>query len=131
MKQYQGQPMAIGRWIEAKIVIGNRKFTARSPGRVGAGFHGACPCSHSWGGNHASATSIGAVDVPQMHTASVCKNVKSSGNWNGTICAIVNLDDATGWTTGQALITYSIKSGTLKIVSAKSLYTNVSTPICH
>ena len=65
-----------------------------------------------------------------MHTASVCKNVKSSGNWNGTICAIVNLNDATGWTTGQALITYSIRSGTLKIVSAKSLYTNVSTPIC-
>jgi hypothetical protein len=84
----------------------------------------------SAGGDHASATSIGALDVPQMHTASVCKNVKSSGNWNGTICAIVNLDDATGWTTGQALITYSIKSGTLKIVSAKSLYTNVSTPIC-
>lgn len=82
------------------------------------------------GGDHASATSIGASDVPQMHTGSVCKNVKSSGNWNGTICAIVNLNDATLWTTGQALITYSIRSGTLKSVSAKSLYTNIWTPIC-
>jgi hypothetical protein len=84
----------------------------------------------SLGGDHVPATSIGAPDVPQMHTASVCKNVKSSGNWNGTICAIVNQDDATLWTTAQALITYSIKSGTLKSVSAKSLYSNIWTPIC-
>ena len=84
----------------------------------------------SAGGTHASAASIGAIDVPQMHAGSVCKNVKSSGNWNGTICAIVNLSDATLWTTGQALITYSIRSGTLKRVWATSLYTNVMTPIC-
>jgi hypothetical protein len=84
----------------------------------------------SAGGDHASATSIGTVNVPQMHTGSVCKNVTSSGNWNGTICAIVNLNDATLWTTGQALVTYSIRSGTLKSVSAKSLYTNIRTPIC-
>src|SRR5882672_8172677 len=68
----------------------------------------------SLGGDHVSATSIGAGDaVPQMHTGEVCKNVKSSGNWNGTICAMVNLNDATGWTTAQALITFSIRSGTL------------------
>jgi hypothetical protein len=42
-----------------------------------------------------------------------CVGVTSQNNWHGTICAIVNLDDARADQWGQALITFSVRSGSI------------------
>jgi hypothetical protein len=42
-----------------------------------------------------------------------CVTVTSQNNWHGTICAIVNLDDALADQWGQALITFSVRSGSI------------------
>jgi hypothetical protein len=56
-----------------------------------------------------AATRPGA--VPQIQEGKICKTVSSSGNWHGTICAIVNFDDAKGDIPTQALISFSVNSG--------------------
>jgi hypothetical protein len=75
-----------------------------------------------------AATSAGS--VPQIHTGSVCKGVVSQGGWHATICAIVNQNDAQLDTTAQALITYTIRSGTLNTVSATRIYSEICSPFC-
>ena len=40
---------------------------------------------------------------------STCVTVTSQNNWHGTICAVVNLDDALADQWGQALITFSVR----------------------
>lgn len=68
--------------------------------------------------------------APQAHVGTVCKDVVSSGNWHGTICAIVNQSDAYLDQIAQTLITYSIRSGTIKTVSASDLYSYICQPLC-
>lgn len=59
-----------------------------------------------------------ASTTPDLHSGSVCKNVQSAGGWNGTICAVVNLSDASLDRDAQALITYSVRSNGLKTIYA-------------
>jgi hypothetical protein len=68
--------------------------------------------------------------APQIHVGSVCKGVTSSGNWHGTICAMVNQNDAQLDMTAQTLITFSIRSGTLGTISAYRLYSYICQPLC-
>jgi hypothetical protein len=63
----------------------------------------------------ASATPRTSV-VPQIIGGKTCKNVHSQSNWQGQICIQINWDDAVGDTQVQALVTYSIRSGTLREV---------------
>lgn len=51
--------------------------------------------------------------TPQEQLGSHCVDVHSAQNWEGTICVIVNLSDATGDTFAQALITFQVRSGTI------------------
>jgi len=51
-----------------------------------------------------------------MQAGGDCVNVASQNNWQGTICAIVNEDDALDDTYAQALITFSIRSGDISEV---------------
>lgn len=52
-----------------------------------------------------------------------CVGVTSQNNWHGTICAIANLDDARADQYAQALITFSVKSGSIyEVFSSGGLY---------
>jgi len=57
-----------------------------------------------------------APSVPEGHVGNHCVGVVSQNNWHGTICSIVNENDARDddWT--QALITFSIRSGSISEV---------------
>lgn len=53
-----------------------------------------------------------------VHAGTHCVGVSSQNNWKGTICAIVNQDDAALDFDDQALITFSINSGYISEVNA-------------
>jgi hypothetical protein len=54
-----------------------------------------------------------APNVPDLHAGSTCVSVSSQNNWRGTICAIINEDDALADDWAQALITFTINSGSI------------------
>src|ERR1700729_217773 len=61
--------------------------------------------------------------TPRMHDAGQkCVTVKSENNWKATICAITNADDQTAEQSSQALITYTIKSGSLSEIEASGIW---------
>jgi len=76
-----------------------------------------------------AATSV-SNPIPQAHEGAVCKAVRSAGGWNATICAMTNENDAQIDPTAQALITYTIRSGTVAWVSASNVHSLICTPIC-
>ena len=59
-----------------------------------------------------------ATPAQARQLGNTCVGVTSQNNWHGTICAIVNEDDARGDIYAQALITFSVKSGSIYEVFA-------------
>ena len=69
-----------------------------------------------------------ATATPMQHFGVNCVTVKSRGGLNAEICAIVNRDDIRDpLTYMQALITFSVKSGSIKKISATDLYLKACT----
>jgi hypothetical protein len=54
-----------------------------------------------------------AMPAQARQLGNTCVGVTSQNNWHGTICAIVNEDDARADVYAQALITFSVKSGSI------------------
>jgi len=68
---------------------------------------------------------------PDLHYAGEnCKTVHSKKNWSARICVITNADDALGDQWDLALVTYSIKAGSLARVTLKKIYLHACEGYC-
>jgi hypothetical protein len=70
-----------------------------------------------------SAASTASTAIPKLHHGSNCKTVHSSvKNRTGKICVLINTDDALGDLPWQAMATFHVNSGKLKLVHVNRLF---------
>jgi hypothetical protein len=79
-----------------------------------------------------AATAPSAVKAkPDLHYAGEnCKTIHSKNNWTARICVITNADDALGDQWDQALVTYTIKSGSLSKLTLTKIYLHACEGYC-
>ncbi len=78
----------------------------------------------------AQAASRAGAEIPQAHHGSNCKTVHSSvKNRTGQICVLINTDDALGDLPWQAMATFHVNSGKLKMVHVNRLFFVVDTAV--
>ena len=71
----------------------------------------------------ASTTRTASAAIPQLHHGSNCKTVHSSvKNRTGKICVLINTDDAVADLPWQAMATFHVNSGKLKMVHVNRLF---------
>lgn len=111
--------------------ISARSFTASA---VALALSLAIPVAAADSAANAATTSASAISTagqpslnsglsPHMHDAGQkCVTISSQNNWKATICAITNADDQTAEQSSQALITYTIKSGSLSEIEASGIW---------
>ena len=78
-----------------------------------------------------AAPSAGAME-PNLHYAGAnCKTIKSPQNWSARICVITNADDMAAEQEDQALVTFTIRSGSLAEISVNKIYLHACEGFCH
>jgi hypothetical protein len=101
---------------------GMRRFTFMILAASVLALVGVSSPAHARISSTASAPRASAHAVPHAQFGKVCKNIRSRNNWAATVCAIRNYDDLRADQFVQGLYTFSIRSGSIKTISATGMY---------